>query len=175
MRDALIAAATRLFCEQGPRATSLREVAAAAGVNHGLIHRHFGSKRALVRAVYQHLVERLAATGPFDEPTLGGALGAFHALEDNREFWIVLTRATLDGELEDVLASGLPGGHRMVDAVEQSLGADAPLAAREVVAMSFAFSLGWLLLRDFIQAATDAPDDLPTTWFEAMARLLEAQ
>jgi len=47
-----------------------------------------------------------------------------------------------------------------------------PLPARDVVAMSLAFSLGWLLLRDFIQAATDAGDDVPEKWFSAMADLL---
>ena len=51
---------------------------------------------------------------------------------------------------------------------------EAALDARDLVAMAFAFSLGWLLLRDFIQAATGAGDDVPERWFAAMASLFES-
>jgi AcrR family transcriptional regulator len=170
--EAVIAAATRLFVERGPAATSLRQIASEAGVNHGLIHRHFGTKRELVRAVYERLSSRLAATRPFETVSLEAALEAFHTLEGSREFWMVLTRAMLDGELEEVLASELPGGHEMVTKLAVAMPADAPLSAPDVVAMSFAFSLGWLLLREFIQTATGAGDDVPEKWFTAMASLL---
>ena len=175
MRRAIIDAATELFCAKGPAATSLREVAARAGVNHGLIHRHVGTKAALVRAVYDHLAERLAARRPFAAASLEGALTAFHALEGSREFWIVLTRAMLDGELDDVLSSGLPGGRRMVETLAAALPPSSPVAAQDLVAMSFAFSLGWLLLRDFIQTATGAGDDVPEKWFASMAALLDGR
>lgn len=175
VREAVLAAATALFAEKGPAATSLREVAAAAGVNHGLIHRHFGSKRRLVRAVHDHLAEGLAAAESFREATLDSALAAFHNLEGHRTYWIVLTRAMLDGELDDVLASGLPGARRMVDTLRTALPDDAPVGADELVAMAFSFSLGWLLMRDFIQMATGAGDDLPERWFAAMATLTETR
>ena len=173
MTEAVVEAATKLFAEKGPAATSIREIAAAAGVNHGLIHRHFGTKSELVRAVYDHLAARLALTGPFQTASLEAALEAFHALEGSREFWVVLTRAMLDGELNDVLGSGLAGGHGMVARLDAVLPADAAIGAADLVAMSFAFSLGWLLLRDFIQAATGADDDVPEQWFSAMATLLQ--
>src|SRR5207248_8155711 len=48
---AVIEAATALFAERGPAAVSLREVAQAADVNLGLIHRHIGSKADLLAAV----------------------------------------------------------------------------------------------------------------------------
>jgi AcrR family transcriptional regulator len=47
-RDALLAAAVELFAERGPAAVSVRDVARHAGVNHGLVHRHFGSKDDLL-------------------------------------------------------------------------------------------------------------------------------
>ena len=58
---AVLAAASELFAEQGPAATSIREVAARAGVNHGLLHRHFGSKRELLAATLQYLADSGAA------------------------------------------------------------------------------------------------------------------
>ncbi|HEY1117385.1 MAG TPA: hypothetical protein VGE43_06750, partial [Acidimicrobiales bacterium] len=96
-----------------------------------------------------------------------------HTLAEHREYWLVLTRAMLDGELRDVLASDLTGSRRMVETLAAALPDDSTLDARDLVAMAFAFSLGWLLLRDFIQAATGAGDELPERWFTAMASLLE--
>src|SRR6201995_2115306 len=58
---AVLAAAGELFAEKGPAATSLREVAARAGVNHGLLHRHFGTKRQLLAATLQHLADSAMA------------------------------------------------------------------------------------------------------------------
>jgi len=47
-KDALLAASIELFAERGPASVSVRDVARRAGVNQGLIYRHFGSKAALL-------------------------------------------------------------------------------------------------------------------------------
>jgi AcrR family transcriptional regulator len=46
-RDSIAAAASRLFADQGYSATSVRTIAAAAGVDPALVIRHFGSKESL--------------------------------------------------------------------------------------------------------------------------------
>lgn len=51
-RDRLLDTAERLFAQQGLDATSLRHITAEAGVNLAAVHYHFGSKEALVRAVF---------------------------------------------------------------------------------------------------------------------------
>lgn len=56
----MLRSAADLFAERGLAATSIRDIAARSRVNHGLIHRHFGSKDALVAAVLDHLSQRLA-------------------------------------------------------------------------------------------------------------------
>ena len=48
----LIEVAESLFAEQGISSTSLRNIIAKAGVNIAAIHYHFGSKEALVQAVF---------------------------------------------------------------------------------------------------------------------------
>lgn len=53
VRRAVLGTARRLFAARGPRAP-LREVADAAGVNLGLIHRHVGNKDDLLAAVLEH-------------------------------------------------------------------------------------------------------------------------
>lgn len=50
-KEALLVAAARLFTERGFDRTSVREVAAAAGVDQALVFRYFGSKDDLLAAV----------------------------------------------------------------------------------------------------------------------------
>ena len=50
VRAAVLDAAARHFAAQGANA-SLRDIATDAGVNLGLIHRHFGNKDDLLQAV----------------------------------------------------------------------------------------------------------------------------
>jgi AcrR family transcriptional regulator len=65
--DGLVQAAAGLFGRQGYPATSLDDVAHAAGVTKGAVYHHFGSKAVLFRAVFvreeRRLAERLAAAG----------------------------------------------------------------------------------------------------------------
>jgi AcrR family transcriptional regulator len=67
-RDDLIRAALELFAARGIRATTVREIAAAAGVTEGALYRHFESKEALAqslfaecaRMLYDHLASAVA-------------------------------------------------------------------------------------------------------------------
>ncbi|WP_329025999.1 MULTISPECIES: TetR family transcriptional regulator [unclassified Streptomyces] len=53
IRESLVVAARALFLERGYRATTLRAVAGAAGVDPALISYHFGSKKGLFADVMQ--------------------------------------------------------------------------------------------------------------------------
>jgi AcrR family transcriptional regulator len=57
VREAVITAARARFAEEGLTA-SLRDIAKDANVNLGLVHRHFGSKEALIRDVFEQSAER---------------------------------------------------------------------------------------------------------------------
>lgn len=58
IRDAALVS----FAAQGVGATSLREVACAAGVSIGLVQHHFGTKAGLVDAVDRHVTQVLRTT-----------------------------------------------------------------------------------------------------------------
>lgn len=60
-REALLSAALTAFSRYGYEATSLRTLAASAGVDMALVARLFGSKADLWIAVVDHLAERQAA------------------------------------------------------------------------------------------------------------------
>jgi TetR/AcrR family transcriptional regulator len=63
-RALVIDAAERLFAERGFSATSMRDISAASGVSHPLIHHHFGSKEELYAAVKRRMVEGYARRFP---------------------------------------------------------------------------------------------------------------
>ena len=60
-RDDLIAAADRLFVEGGFHATSLDQIAAAAGYTKGAVYSNFASKEDLFFAVYERRVAEAEA------------------------------------------------------------------------------------------------------------------
>src|ERR1700722_695418 len=74
---AILQAATDLFAERGPAATSIRDIAARSKVNHGLVFRHFGTKDQLVGAVLDHLSTTTTAALQAD----ASAAEAEHAMD----------------------------------------------------------------------------------------------
>ncbi|MFJ6537481.1 TetR family transcriptional regulator [Paenarthrobacter sp. NPDC091711] len=58
-RRALVRAARRRFATEGYRATTVRHIAADAGVNVALINRYFGSKEGLFEACMNRTVDEL--------------------------------------------------------------------------------------------------------------------
>ena len=66
----ILAAAERLFAEQGYAATSIGEISELAGVNRALIYYYFKNKRDLYWAVIREGVEQMS--GMMAEATLGG-------------------------------------------------------------------------------------------------------
>ncbi|MEV4873514.1 TetR/AcrR family transcriptional regulator [Streptomyces syringium] len=68
----LLAAATRLFADQGYDRTSVQEIVEAAGVTKGALYHYFGSKDDLLHEVYARVLrlqqERLDAMAGSDAP-----------------------------------------------------------------------------------------------------------
>src|ERR671937_2378769 len=60
-RGQLLAAATQAFARGGFAATSLDDIAQAAGISRVLLYRHFDSKTDLYRAVLDRAIGRLTA------------------------------------------------------------------------------------------------------------------
>ncbi|MFE3194274.1 TetR/AcrR family transcriptional regulator [Nocardia sp. NPDC059240] len=151
-RDAVVAAvlehAADLFAERGPAATSIRDIAKRAGVNHGLVFRHLGAKEQLVAAVLNHLADQTAlrvAAGPVSagDPTM-------------RRQWTVLARAILDGYPVGELQQHFPTVDRVVEQARKHHPDErsADLAAANALALV----LGWQLFEPFLRFATGLQD-----------------
>ena len=73
--------ALRLFTNQGYEATTLRQIAQAAGVSAGLMYRYFDGKQAVVLRLYTELSTTYSArVGVSPEPW---AVGVSRALEES--------------------------------------------------------------------------------------------
>jgi AcrR family transcriptional regulator len=93
-REQLLAAATHAFARTGFAATSLDDIAAAAGVSRVLLYRHFESKTDLYRAVLDRAIARLTAaigTGDYTWASIAALLGA--AAEDPDGFRLLFHHA----------------------------------------------------------------------------------
>lgn len=143
---AVLAAASDLFAEKGPAATSIREVAARSKVNHGLVFRHFGTKDNLVGAVLDHLAGQI--TSQVDTQASGADVE--EALLRHAK---VVARAILDGYPVGELQSSFPTLARLLEQIRPNFGddVDARLAAANIGALQ----LGWQLFRPFLQSALE--------------------
>ena len=140
---AVVEAASDLFAERGPTATSIRDIAVASHVNHGLVHRHFGSKEGLVAAVLDHLNHGLVEAADAGDRV---------EIEDRANRYLrVLARSILDGYDVGALQHHFPMMSAMVDQARAHHPDDeaARLAAAHVVALQ----IGWRLFEPFLRSA----------------------
>lgn len=89
-------AALRLFVEQGVAETSIREIAAAAGVSQGAMYNHYPSKDDLAWALFSQAFSELGTDlrqAAHDEATLEGKLRAMIAYVFRRfdENWLLVS------------------------------------------------------------------------------------
>src|SRR5262247_1138329 len=77
-------AALRLFARRGLRGTTIRDIAAGAGVAEGTLYRHWRSKRDLARAVYRRCADAVASdlrhAGAGQRTARGKLIAAIRAL-----------------------------------------------------------------------------------------------
>jgi AcrR family transcriptional regulator len=152
---ALVEAATALFAERGPAGVSVRDIAARAGVNHGLLHRHFGSKQRLLRVVLDRLMRELATSVPL-EMSSEGLRELFTAVAGRETYWRALARAVLDGEAPRLLQSRFPLVEHLVEGLTELQRAGAlgrEFDPRLVAAGIAAQVLGWLVFEPFLATA----------------------
>jgi AcrR family transcriptional regulator len=108
-RERLLALATDRFAAEGYAATSLRDLAAAAGLTTGAIYGNFGSKaELLLQAIDAEIESTLVREPPPDVSRIAEILGAlFDAHAERRQLRALLvegaTAARSDGELQQAL------------------------------------------------------------------------
>jgi AcrR family transcriptional regulator len=159
VREALISAASELFAQRGPAAVSVREIAQLAQVNHGLVHRHFGSKHGLLQAVLSHLASDIATHVGEARPdeALGGLVGSVLGATSKQGAWLrIMAWAILDGVDIGEIQGQFPMAERMVAAARAN--AQGPLDPEARVTLIMSAGLGMMLFGPFLQRATGQDD-----------------
>lgn len=127
-RALIIEAAQRLFADVGPDAAGLKEVAAEAGVSHGLVSHYFGTYEQLVDAAFLDWIEKLREKllGHFaggGDRTIEGVIDAFFDAVGDPLYGRLVGWVFLTGRLGSRDSS--PRGRRVpkliVDAIEAHL------------------------------------------------------
>lgn len=183
----ILDAAERLFAERGYENVSVRDIADEAGVTHPLIYYHWGSKRELLAAVVAGTQERMRATFAGERSGSGGdparqatdLLGPLvrNSLAENRPYFLMLTRAFLDG----MPAGDWPGGNPAANALVRLLLDTGPCGdpvweekARASVAVISALVTGWILLEDQLLDIVDLPPSGRATAREVLLDAVDA-
>lgn len=159
--DAIADAAHRLFVERSPSAVSIREIAALANVNLGLVHRYVGAKDDIISLVLRRHTEqaRMASAG-LNQADL------MHRVAD-----IVVTRPATGRLIAGMILDGLDvaelkGDFPLLDQLAEN---DQRLSA----AMTYALALGWEVFGPFLLAAVEATPD-PEELAAALSNAMEA-
>jgi AcrR family transcriptional regulator len=183
----LVAAATELFAARGPDGVSLREIAAHAGLNYGLIHQYVGSKDELLRLVIAHSTSTTAAR-------FAQASGVGEALEllqgpvgvDRPPYPRLLAWAILQGRDPRELAGPAPALPQLIAMLPEKAAADRPagdpsgddLSADDLsadprlrAAAIAALTLGWSLFGTFVSHAAGLDDVAPAEAHAAVQSL----
>lgn len=149
MVAAILAAASDLFAERGPAATSIRDIATRSKVNQGLVFRYVGNKEQLVGAVLEHLGEKLAEVLYSEAP----ADVVDRAVDQHMR---VMARTLLDGYPAGELQKYFPTVNQLLDKVRPRHDNDA--SARIAVANALALQFGWRLFGPMLRSATGIDD-----------------
>jgi AcrR family transcriptional regulator len=173
--EALLDAAKRLFATSGPADVSLRAIAREADVNHGLVHRHFGTRDDLV----DRLLERMAAdwtarTQSTDDFT--SALDSILAPPDEAEAsagsWIRLLAWSLLIDAPD-RSGEAQRRYATLDLLPAMLDDRDPEDAAITTATALALVFGWRFFHPFIRAALHLEDTDFARLHRAMSDALE--
>jgi len=161
VRSAVLSATKDLVAERGPDGFSVREIASRAGINHALVHRHFGTKadvlEQMLAADAEALVNAVIESGlPTSvQPDMGDELvevvgKLLDLLAERPSYWRTLVHAVLDSP-----EAAIPGTSSSTDLFSGLWrGTDADRAVPTSVAGVTV--LGWLIFGKFMTDITEA-------------------
>jgi AcrR family transcriptional regulator len=185
--EAILTAAEQEFALHGYNGTAVREVAARAGVTHALVHRYFGTKTDLFRAVLARNEDVIldAASGE-DDLSRSATLMIDEGLARHREYLRLIVFSCLRGTPYDRSIVKFSATERLIELARlaasershQAEGGDATAAEtdrRLAVATVVALLLGWASMEPWLVKAAGIEgldDETAAAGVERAARIL---
>jgi len=175
-------AALKSFATYGTSATSLRTVAAAAGVSVGLVQHHFANKPGLIKAVDDHVLGVVIAASAPPIPESGDSVAEMGSrvtriIADHPDIADYVGRALIDGSplgntvFDTLAAFGIARWTRRNERGETRPDLDLTWAALN----SLVLALGTLILRGHIERQLPEPFTTPNQlqrWQDSVNTLL---
>lgn len=152
VRRSVLDAAAALFGTHGVAQVTLRDVAAEAKVNLGLISRYVGSRDELIRAVFSDLTTRLL-DDISENPT------ASRGFEEDSVMvrWTLVLAYLVITDPSDAISIGAAVTDQLRAAIEDVYDVT-PQAARLRAAQIMASAIGWRLYEPFLVASAGLED-----------------
>ncbi len=153
----ILDSAQELFAKHGPRAVSVREVAEHAGVSHALVHKYFGSKDDLIKAVIDRVDVKRATTARASASLRGAYQVLLPRAMLQRDHSMMLVRSAMEGTEYVSLAERIRTTSAMVALARNAAASgDKPLPPprdidpRVLVSAITAMILGWASIEDWV-------------------------
>lgn len=176
-RAVILAAARERFAATGYAGTTIRAVAAGAGVDAALVHHYFGSKEDLFLAALELRVDPRQAMLPVLDGGVDGAgerlMRTFVQVWDDESIRLplmALFRGVVDPTGQQLLSDGLFG--LVLGPMSQGLGLDEPARRMSLVASQL---MGVVLIRYLMPVeplASMPADELVATYAPTLQRYL---
>jgi AcrR family transcriptional regulator len=174
---ALIEATCDLLAEVGPRATSVRDIAARAGVNHGQVHHYFGGKQGLLKEAMRQMAHRHFEA--IKELSGGRAIPPPMASPDDQRYWRAVVRATIEGNVElarTEVDEGVSVSRSVLEFLTKKKDLDEPsLDLKVALAEGTAMQLGWMALEPFLFLVADVKPEEEDEVREQIRRIADAK
>ena len=153
-RTQMIEAAAAVLARQGYEGTSMKEIAAEAGVSSGLLHYYFGTKEELLAAIVRHLHDQLInewhdTVAGVEDPLDRIAHGLRQAADKYRsrpEFWqllfdlyvVGLKNPVIHDRLHDMMIDVIGQFADEVRRINSSLPVPSPIDPEDIAATALA-------------------------------------
>jgi TetR/AcrR family transcriptional regulator, repressor for neighboring sulfatase len=174
--EAIIEATIELCKTGGPDKVTLRRVAEQANVNYGLVHRHFGTKAAVITAAMQRAHERSFHELVEASGDLGTAVSRI-LLEGSNTLARVMAWGILQDDLDDVLPT--EESTLLLTALNEVAAKDLTTAStpdslsqRAFVGTLVAALLGWRLFEPYLVRGLHLQQYDRTEIYEAIVPIL---
>ncbi len=176
--EAILDAAEQLFAQRGYTAVTVREIAAAAGVSHALVHRYLGPKEAVYRAMLERRENIILNAAPDVEDLISATRLMLKEAVQQRQYVKLLAHSALHGLSYDRTVGRFAATERLVELAEATAaaegerrGADA-LDPRFVIASIVAMLIGWSAGREWLLRASGLQDLDEATFVRQFERVV---
>jgi TetR/AcrR family transcriptional regulator, repressor for neighboring sulfatase len=173
----ILDSAQELFAKRGPRAVTVRQVAEHAGVSHALVHKYFGSKDELIRAVVERVDVSRTTTAKRSESLRDAYQTLFPLVMAQRDHSMMLVRSAMEGTEYVSLTERIQATAAMVVLAKRTAASGArPLPPprdidpRVLISSITALVFGWASIEDWVWPTAGLD---PTDKDEVHRQLLE--